>query len=139
MRTNLTAKTDNEKRILAYIEQNATDYLCTKINNGKKTLQGCWSYITAEAKKQAVNGCACIEDNTVYGWAMHYFEEDSITEPTPTKTTPKTPSKAPTSTAPKTTPKPTPKAEPPKPKTKPKTEQLSFQETEQLSFFDLGV
>ena len=85
MRTNLTAKTDNEKIILEYIEQNATDYLCTKINNSKKTLQGCWSYITAEAKKQAVNGCACIEDATVYGWAIHFFEEDSVTEASPLK------------------------------------------------------
>ena len=121
MRTNLTAKTDNEKRILAHIEQNATDYLCAKINNGKKTLQGCWNYITAEAKKQAVNGCACIEDNTVFGWAMHYFEEDTIKEgatPKP-KTAPKT------TTPPKATPTAKPKATPTI-QTPPKQEQLSF-------------
>lgn len=135
MRTNLTAKTDNEKRVLEYIEKNATDYLCTKINNGKKTLQGCWKYITEEARKQAVNGCACIEDNTVFGWAMHYFEEDSIKEgatPKPKTTTmpSTTPTKQPT---PKPIQKPTPKAEPLK-----KATQTS-QAHEQLSFFDLGV
>lgn len=133
MRTNLTAKNAPEKRILDYIEKNATDYLCNKINNGKKTLQGCYSYIAGEARKQAVNGCACIEDSTVFGWAMHYFQEDTITES-------KTP-KAPQKTAPKATPRPTPPPTPkptPKPQ-KPKTEQLSFQEHEQLSFFDLGV
>ncbi len=129
MRTNLTAKTDNEKRILAYIEQNATDYLCNKINNGKKTLQGCWKYITSEAKKQAVNGCACIEDSTVFGWAMHYFEEDSIKE----GATPKP------NTTPKTTARNTPtKAEPPKATPKPKPTPKK-QEVEQISFFDLEV
>lgn len=123
MRTNLTAKTDNEKRVLDYIEQNASDYLCTKINNGKKTLQGCWGYITAEAKKQAVNGCACIEDNTVFGWAMHYFEEDSIKEGEKPKPTPKTAPK--TTTPPKATPTAKPKAIPTI-QTPPKQEQLSF-------------
>ena len=33
-----------------------------------------------EAKKQAEKGAhsACIDDAVVYGWAIHYFEEDSI-------------------------------------------------------------
>ena len=33
-----------------------------------------------EAKKQAEKGAqsACIDDDVVYGWAVHYFEEDSI-------------------------------------------------------------
>ena len=33
-----------------------------------------------EARKQAEKGAnsACIDDQTVYGWAIHYFEEDSI-------------------------------------------------------------
>ena len=37
-------------------------------------------YASDEAKKLAEKGatCACIEDETVYGWSIHYFEEDSI-------------------------------------------------------------
>ena len=33
-----------------------------------------------EARKVAEKdaNCACIEDNVVFGWAIHYFEEDSI-------------------------------------------------------------
>ena len=33
-----------------------------------------------EAKKLAEKGAnaACVEDNVVYSWAIHYFEEDSI-------------------------------------------------------------
>ena len=30
------------------------------------------------ARKEAVNGSACIEDEVVYGWAVHYFDEDNV-------------------------------------------------------------
>ena len=37
-------------------------------------------YACDEAKKIAANGAnyACIDDNTVFSWAIYYFEEDSI-------------------------------------------------------------
>jgi hypothetical protein len=37
-------------------------------------------YANEEARKLAAKGAtsACVEDKIVYGWAMHYFEEDSI-------------------------------------------------------------
>ena len=41
-----------------------------------KTLDKCVAYITSQAKKQAKNGCAAIEDAVVYGWAVHYYQED---------------------------------------------------------------
>ena len=75
---NLEAKTNNEKLVLKYLEENASEVLREKINSGKKTLKDCWEYIRAEARKKAVNGCACIDDVTVFGWAMHFFEEDGI-------------------------------------------------------------
>ena len=39
-------------------------------------------YATQEARKMAEKGsqCACIEDDVVFGWAIHYFEEDGIEE-----------------------------------------------------------
>ena len=40
-----------------------------------KAIEGCCAYITAEAKKKAVKGCAVIADEEVFGWAMHYFDE----------------------------------------------------------------
>ena len=43
-----------------------------------KTLDKCLQYITSEAKKQAKNGCAAIEDAVVYGWAVHYYQEDNV-------------------------------------------------------------
>ena len=87
MELKLEAKTTNEKLVKAYLENNASEELANKINSGSKTLNGCWNYITSEARKRAVGNCACIEDKEVYGWAIHYFEEDSIKE-NEIKTTP---------------------------------------------------
>lgn len=78
--TKLIAEGAAQKKILDYINENASENLTEKINSGKKTMEGCFDYIKNEAKKQAVKGCACIEDQEVYGWAMHYFEEDAIKE-----------------------------------------------------------
>ena len=92
MKINLQAKDESQKRILEYLEENASDILADKINNGvqiekdskkllsKKDLDSFFVYAQNEARKLAEQGknYACIEDKTVYGWAIHYFEEDSI-------------------------------------------------------------
>ncbi|MDE6275734.1 MAG: hypothetical protein K2M75_04255 [Clostridia bacterium] len=89
---NLTANGTAQERILNYLEENASDVLVEKINNGtaiekdgkqlvnKKTLNGFMQYANDEARKIAEKGAryACIDDPTVYGWAIHYFEEDNI-------------------------------------------------------------
>lgn len=89
---NLTAKTKEERLIKAYLEANASETLAEKINGGvrvqkdgktlvsKKTLAGFMRFACDEARKQAEKGVnsACIDDQTVYGWAVHYFEENSI-------------------------------------------------------------
>lgn len=63
-----------------------------KINNGveivkdnktlinKKDLDGFWKYATEEARKTAEKGSsgAYVDNEIVFGWAIHYFEEDSI-------------------------------------------------------------
>lgn len=92
MRLNLEATTKEQQKVKAYLEANASDILAEKINNGvriqkdgktllnKKTLAGFMKFACDEAKKQAEKGTqsACIDDDVVYGWAVHYFEEDSI-------------------------------------------------------------
>lgn len=92
MKLNLDAKTNEERKVKAYLEANASEMLAEKINNGvriqkdgktllnKKTLTGFLKSACDEAKKQAEKGAhsACIDDDVVYGWAVHYFEEDSI-------------------------------------------------------------
>lgn len=41
-----------------------------------KTLDKCINYITSQARKQAKGGGAYVEDAVVYGWAVHYYQED---------------------------------------------------------------
>ena len=89
---NLTAVGAEQELIKKYLTENASDSLVEKINNGiriekdgktlisKKTLNGFMKYANEEARKLAAKGAtsACVEDKVVYGWAIHYFEEDSI-------------------------------------------------------------
>lgn len=130
VKLNLTANGKAQELILAYLKENASETLAEKINNGtpftkdgktltnKKTLDGFMKYATDEARKLAEKGAnsACVEDNVVYGWAVHYFEEESIVgtlytmdgaEYKPaTKTPPKTTTPTTTYTPPKPQPKP---------------------------------
>lgn len=92
MTLNLEAKNKQEELVLAYLQENASQTLADKINNGtpfekdgkplrnKKTLSGFMKYACEEARKLAEKGAnsACIDSDTVFGWAIHYFEEDSI-------------------------------------------------------------
>mgnify|MGYP002801319008 CR=1 FL=1 len=125
---NLEAKNETQKIIKDYLEKNVSDMLADKINNGvriqkdgktlisKKTLAGCMDFALKEAQKLTEKSAraACIQDSVVFGWAIHFFEEDSIegtlynedgTEYKPPK--PVTPPKpATTYTPPKPQPKP---------------------------------
>lgn len=92
MKLDLEAKTKEQELVKTYLEDNASEVLAEKINSGvriekdgktlfnKKTLDGFMKYASNEARKLASNGAnsACVEDKVVYGWAVHYFEEDAI-------------------------------------------------------------
>ena len=52
--------------------------LRAKLEETNKTLKGCVDYVKSEAKKQAEDGVAMIEDNQVYDWCVHYFLEDNL-------------------------------------------------------------
>ncbi len=94
MEIKLQPKNAAEEKIKAYLERNASATLADKINNGvfiekdgkkllnRKTLNGFMRFAMDEAKKTVEKGVssACIEDDVVYGWAIHYFEENSVEE-----------------------------------------------------------
>ncbi|NCA67902.1 MAG: hypothetical protein EOM87_07565 [Clostridia bacterium] len=89
---NLQTKTAEQEAIKSYLQENVSATLADKINKGvatsvdgkalinRKDLDGFIKYACEEAKKQAEKDarCACIRSDTVFGWAIHYFEEDSI-------------------------------------------------------------
>lgn len=91
---NLTAMTTNEIIIKDYLENNVSETLAEKINNGvriekdgktfinKKTLATFWDYANKEAEKQITQrkGVVVVPvyKDAIFSWAIHYFEEDSI-------------------------------------------------------------
>lgn len=50
----------------------------TNLEKENKSLHEMFQYIMGEAKKKAVNNCACLSDEDVYGLAVHYYDEDDI-------------------------------------------------------------
>lgn len=115
IRLNLETKNKAQEILKEYLENNASEILANKINNGvkiqkdgktllnKKDLNGFMKFASDEARKQTESGAsfACIESNAVFVWAIHYFEEDKIVgelynedgtkyqSPTPKQQTPK--------------------------------------------------
>ena len=92
IKLNLNTNNKSEELIKEYLQENVSEPLADKINNGvkiqkdnktlinKKDLSTFMKYAYEEARKLAEKGanCACIEDKTVFAWAIHYFEEDMI-------------------------------------------------------------
>jgi len=90
---NLTAMSTEEIILKDYLENNASETLAEKINNGvriekdgktlinKKTLEHFMNdYAHKEAQKQTKQGarCAIVYKDAIFNWLIHYFEEDSI-------------------------------------------------------------
>ena len=84
---NLVAENDCQQAIKNYLEQNVSAVLAEKINNGvkiekddkpfinKKTLSQFWAYASKKATEMKTG---YVKNETVYGWAIHYFEENDI-------------------------------------------------------------
>ena len=76
----MATNNSQQDRIKVYLDKRAEEYPLFAITYAKenKNIKDCCSYITRQAKKQVINGCAMIEDDVVYGWAVHYYDEDDI-------------------------------------------------------------
>jgi len=111
-----------EKAVLAEMERRANEdgdtLVADALKSKDKNIHECWQYITAQAKKKAVAGCAMIEDAIVFGWAHHYYIEPKEVIDAELHPKPKDKPKTDTKTA--TTPSPTKSKEKPKTETKPK-------------------
>jgi hypothetical protein len=92
MKLNLTTNCTEHTVLKEYLEENASAILADKINHGvfiekdgkrllnRKDLNGFMVYACDEARKLAAKGAksACLKSDIVFGWAIHYFEEDEI-------------------------------------------------------------
>lgn len=88
----LKVNDEQQEIIKNYLQENVSDILAEKINKGiniiknntplvsKKDLDGFMEYACKRAQEQAEKGkrSAVVKDDVVFGWAIHYFEEDSI-------------------------------------------------------------
>ena len=88
---NLKAESPELQAIKEFLQENANEFLAEKINNGvyiqkdgkrllnKKDLASFMKSACEEARKLSAKGAtsACVKDEIVFGWAMHYFEENS--------------------------------------------------------------
>ena len=60
------------------------DYLLTRddiqenLKKPNKSLKKMYEYITSQARKKALNGCAMLSDEEVFGMAVHYYDEDDL-------------------------------------------------------------
>lgn len=72
-------KTSNkfQKTIAAYLEQRAAQEptFAEKMKNPQKSLEECCDYILYAAKN---GGCAGYTDDEVFGWAVHYYDEENL-------------------------------------------------------------
>lgn len=70
-----------ETTIQTYLENRAkTDSLFAETyRKANKSIEECIKYIYSQARKLANGGNAVgVDDATVYGWAVHYYDEDDI-------------------------------------------------------------
>lgn len=75
-RIKILASEIKDKPLLKIIEYLLTrEDMNEKYLNEEKSLKQMVEFIKSNAKKQAQNGIAMIEDETVYSWAIHYFDE----------------------------------------------------------------
>lgn len=92
MTLNLKTSCVEHNVLKEYLEENASAALAEKINHGvfiekdgkrllnRKDLDGFMKYACEEARKLAAKGATstCMKSDIVFGWAIHYFEEDEI-------------------------------------------------------------
>ena len=70
-----------KERIKDYLDERASkDELFAKsYAKSNKNIDECYDYIVGEARKQCKDSdSVCISDDVVYGWAVHYYDEDNI-------------------------------------------------------------
>jgi hypothetical protein len=73
----MKASNEFKNTIKAYLDQRATEDELFAITYKKenKNLDECCNYVMKCAKE---GGCEGYSDNEVFGWAVHYYDEDDI-------------------------------------------------------------
>lgn len=69
-----------EQALKTYLDKRAQDdpLFATSYAKPKKSIQECARYCMQEARKLVKDNVAVVDNATVYGWAVHYYDEDNI-------------------------------------------------------------
>lgn len=73
--------TQFEDTIKNYLDSRAKEdsLFAETYKKANKSIKECCKYIYSQARKLAKNGNAVgVDESTVYGWAVHYYDEDDI-------------------------------------------------------------
>ena len=65
-------KSDSAKRIIKHLSDRCDEDPGLAEDLSDKKWEDCYAYIKDKARALAVNGCACVDDDTVYEWAEDY-------------------------------------------------------------------
>ena len=72
-----------EEIIRKYLAQRSLtdDSVARNMKKPNKSIKGCCDYIMQQARKAAKkSNFAMVENDVVFGWAVHYFDEDNLME-----------------------------------------------------------
>ena len=87
-RIKILASEIKDKALLKIIEYlTSREDMNDKYLNEEKTLKQMTEFIKGQAQKHSHDGMAMVEDEVVYGWAIHYFDETNDKLELSTKTT----------------------------------------------------
>ena len=71
------------KHIEELCQAEGHEVLKANYEDSKQDIAGCVKYINDEARKVITGQCGHVEDEIVYGWAVHYFVEKLYNAKTP--------------------------------------------------------
>ena len=73
------ANSNFENIIKSYLDKRAQDdsLFAQAYQKAGKSIKKCCDYIISQARKIGGNAVA-VDDATVYGWAVHYYDEDDV-------------------------------------------------------------
>lgn len=70
-----------KERIKDYLDERASqdELFARTYAKSNKNIDECYDYIAGEARNQCKDSDSiCIPDDVVFGWAVHYYDEDNI-------------------------------------------------------------
>lgn len=69
-------KDNNILKVANYLA--SRDDIKNNLEKENKSLKEMWQYIMSQARQMAKGGSICVDDETVYAWAVHYYDEDNL-------------------------------------------------------------